>query len=397
MDENKILDGMKGLIAEERSYNEAALKTHSDQLRGDQKEHLEKIAADIEVLETRYNDIIVKMNRPVSSAVMSGIETPEHKERMELFNSYLRGKVDKHEYKAKFETRALDGTSDANGGFLVPDDYQNKIISKAYELATVRPYANVMTTSLNRVKVSSASQITASFGPIHSPANAVSITTGMINIDVNKISGSITISRDLINDAEADIVGYIANNIPRKIAEVEDEAFCVGTGAAEPYGIFTNTTVQANVINSGVAAAISDVSNNGVDALIDMTATPKSTYLANACWMMNRSTMSEVRQLKDSTGQYYIYQMPLVAGDMPMLLGYKCLLTEFAPDIAANAYPIVFGNLFDGYNIFDNKGLEIIRNDYIGGNTDDVVFYFYKRTGANVVLPEAFSIMKIST
>jgi len=41
------------------------------------------------------------------------------------------------------EQRALGGTSDADGGFLIPPSFESGIIMNAYDLAALRPICQV--------------------------------------------------------------------------------------------------------------------------------------------------------------------------------------------------------------------------------------------------------------
>jgi len=64
------------------------------------------------------------------------------------------------------------------------------------------------------------------------------------------------------------------------------------------------------------------------------------------------------------------------------------------PDIAANAYPVIFGDLKSAYLIVDRVDMSILRDPYTA--KPFVLFYTTKRVGGQVVLAEAICKMKIA-
>lgn len=62
---------------------------------------------------------------------------------------------------------------------------------------------------------------------------------------------------------------------------------------------------------------------------------------------MRRSTVSALRKLKDSNGQY-LWQPSLQAGQPDRLLGYEIYTSPYAPTLAAGALSIAFGD-FQSY------------------------------------------------
>lgn len=68
-----------------------------------------------------------------------------------------------------------------------------------------------------------------------------------------------------------------------------------------------------------------------------------------------------------------------------------------APDIAANATPLILGAWREGYRIYDRVFLSVLRDNFTQALTGRVRFWARRRVAMGVVLPEAFRKMKIST
>ena len=163
-----------------------------------------------------------------------------------------------------------------------------------------------------------------------------------------------------------------------------------------PQGVIADERVQANFKVTGVAGALSDASNNGVDALIDMLQSLKKTYRRNSTWAMNSTTEGTVRQFKDGNGQY-LWQPPVQPGNPSTLLGRPLANPEAMPDVAANSFSIALGDFRKGYKIRDRAGLSVQRLVEKYAEYDQTGFIVKKRVGGQVTLPEAFVLLKTST
>ena len=66
------------------------------------------------------------------------------------------------------------------------------------------------------------------------------------------------------------------------------------------------------------------------------------------------------------------------------------------PDIAANSFPILFGDFRRGYIITDRTGINVLRDDLTLSTAAVVQFVGRKRVGGQVVLAEAIRKLKIA-
>ena len=67
------------------------------------------------------------------------------------------------------------------------------------------------------------------------------------------------------------------------------------------------------------------------------------------------------------------------------------------PSIGANTYPILFGDFKQAYMIVDRTGLTIMRDELTQAASGTIRFYGFKRTGGQVIKPEAIKKLKIAT
>lgn len=182
-----------------------------------------------------------------------------------------------------------------------------------------------------------------------------------------------------------------------EFAKKEGAAFVSGTGSNQPYGILTYVTGAANaarhpygaiaLVNSGAATALTG------DGIVNLVYALPSAFAANAKFFGSRPTMATVRLLKDGQGNY-LWQPSYTAGQPSTLVGYPVVEVPDMPAIAANAVPLLFGDMAETYLVVDRIGISVLRDPY--SNKPYVHFYTVKRVGGGVKNPEAMRGQKIA-
>jgi HK97 family phage major capsid protein len=183
----------------------------------------------------------------------------------------------------------------------------------------------------------------------------------------------------------------------------EDQKFLTGTGADEPQGILKDLTTggpyntDITTQNSGAAAAIT------FDALVNMPFNLAGQYRArksdSVAFAFTSTTAGLLSQLKDGTGRYLWAEMygNNAVGNPDTLRGWAYAETEQLPEVAANTYPIIFGD-WSGYRIVDRIGMSVQRyDDSALADTDSVAFYVRRRFGGQVAEGWKLAVMKVST
>jgi HK97 family phage major capsid protein len=172
-----------------------------------------------------------------------------------------------------------------------------------------------------------------------------------------------------------------------QFAVAEGTAFISGDGVSQPEGFLAHPDIAE--VNGGHASLVQ------ADGLIDMYYTLPEIYAAAATWIMRRSTVGEVRKLKDSSDQY-LWQ-PGIAGSAPnTILGAPYAEAPGMPAVAANAFPIALGAWSKGYLIVDRLAIGLLRDEYTQAKKGVVEFIARKRVGGQVVLAEAILKQKIA-
>lgn len=395
----KVFDEFRSTSEQLKEYVDKKLDEvrKNGQASADTVESIDKINASITELRSQYDALVADFNRPKFEGSDKD-KSPEVQLREQAYTKYLRfGFGD--QTRAAFtpeETRALSGASDGNGDFLVPDSYESEIIMQAFDAAEIRPLCNVRPTGRDAVQMPSLSKPTVAWGTKNVAVTEQQLSAGSERIEIFDLKALTLIHNNTLDDAAADVWGELRDAFGMAVAEAEDDAFAAAAGDRMPKGIIADSRVQANYTPTGVAAALSDGSNNGVDALITLLHALKKAYRRNSTWAMNSTVEGTVRQFKDSNGQY-LWQPPVIPGNPTTLLGRPIVNPEGLPDVAANAFPIALGDFRSGYKIRDRAGIVIQRLVERYAEYDQTGFLLKKRVGGQVTLPEAFQLLKVAT
>ncbi|MBP3805682.1 MAG: phage major capsid protein [Oribacterium sp.] len=331
--------------------------------------------------EAREAEFSKPVNTPITERPVKQVEEKTGRASnayKEDFGAHLRGKRLVH--------NVLSEGVQADGGYLVPEEFERQIVTGLDEANVVRGLAKVITTSAERKIPVAATHSAAQWTAENGAYQESDPTFDQKTIDAFKLTDLVKVSIELLQDSMFDLESYIASEFARAFGIAEEEAFCVGNGTNQPTGIFT-----ANGGQVGVTAA----ANNAItaDELISLVYALKSPYRRNAKFLMNDATIAAIRKLKDGNG-VYLWQPSLQAGEPDKLLGYDLYTSPYAPAMAASAYTVAFGD-FKNYWIADRSGRTVQRLNELYSTNGQVGFVATERVDGKVILPEGIKLLQM--
>lgn len=340
---------------------------------GKEIDRLEKQSAiDMELSKAVGSPILEK---PLAKKIITGRASDEYKKD---FLNVLRGKPQIY--------NVMQESIDADGGFLVPEEFENQIVTALEENNVIRSIAKTITTAAERKIPIAATHSVAQWTPENGAYAESNPTFGQKTIDAFKLTDLVKVSTELLQDSMFNLESYISSEFARAFGIAEEQAFCTGTGVGQPTGIFTE--------NGGeVGITLSSASNITCDNIIELVHSLKSPYRRNAVFLMNDSTVSMLRKLKDTNGAY-LWQPSLQAGQPDRLLGYPLYTSPYVPTVKAAAMPIAFGD-FSNYWIADRMGRSIQRLNELYAGNGQVGFIATERVDAKVILSEGIKLLQM--
>ena len=329
-----------------------------------------------------------EMAMPVNTPITSKPENTKMEEKKgRASDAYKKAFWNGMRSKYASVSNVLSEGTDSEGGYLVPDEYENTLVQALEGENVIRGRSHVITTSSGTHKIPVvASKGEASWIDENGAYPEDDDTFAQVNIDAHKIGTIIKVSEELLNDSAFNLESYFAQEFGRRIGTKEEEAFINGNGSSKPTGILTSAEVGVTTASDKTITA---------DELIDLFYSLKGVYRRNAVWVLNDTTVKAIRKLKDNNGQY-IWQPALKDGDHDTLLGRPILTTGAMPEIAADAKPVIFGDL-SYYWIGDRQGVTFKRLNERYADMGQVGFLASKRVDGKLVLPEAIKVLKMKT
>ncbi len=272
---------------------------------------------------------------------------------------------------------------DSDGGYLVPEEMDNRLIDVLTEENIMRNLGTKITTSGERKINIAATKPAASWIEEGGALTFGDATFDQIILDAYKLHVAIKVTEELLYDNAFNLESYIIDQFGKAISNAEEDAFLNGDGQHKPTGMLQ--TAQMGLTTAGATIT--------VDELISLVYTLKRPYRRNAAFIVNDQTLSVIRKFKDDN-QAYIWQPSYQAGEPDRLLGYAVYTSPFVPTIAAGNTVLAFGD-FSYYNIGDRgtRSMQELKELFAGNGM--VGFVMKERVDGKLVLPEAVQTIKI--
>jgi HK97 family phage major capsid protein len=297
------------------------------------------------------------------------------------------------------ELQALLSTNDP--GFLVPEDFDARVIKDLAGFAVFRRLARVERTGSDVLvfpSVNAASDARALIGytsgfagswkaqrTASGGATALTVQNqpvfGQERIQVHRWEpDAIELSTELLDDSAVDLMGLLSEVIAEVRAIDEDVEFTNGDGQGRPLGILQ---AGLSTVNSGGASTLTYA------GLLSLYGTLRAQYRMNANWMMNSLTFTSILAIEDS-GSTLIFPPNALPGT---LWNRPVAFNEHLADVAASAIPIIFGD-FRFYVIADRMELRIQR--LMERMAPNVGILPFARLGGQTVRTNAFRTQTVS-
>ena len=344
------------------------------------------LGAEIARLERR-EALDAELNRPVGSPLISRPGVSADIKTGRASDEYKKAMLTALRSNFRSVSNVLMEGTDASGGYLVPTEYDERLIEALDHENVIRSLATVIQTSGERKINVAASKPAASWVEENGELVFGDATFDQVILDAYKLSVAVKVSEELLADNAYDLESFLINAFGRAIANAEEEAFIIGDGTSKPTGILHPTKGGQVGVTAASATAIT------ADEIVDLVYKLKRPYRTNAVFITSDSTLAAVRKLKDTTGQY-IWQPALTAGEPDRLLGFPVYTSAYVPAMAAGQPVMAFGDL-SYYNIGDRGARSFAALHELYAGVGQVAFVAKERVDGKLVLPEAVQVLKM--
>lgn len=399
----KLADEQARIFEEFKNTNDARLKAVEEKgsVPADLKEKIDRIDTDLNTKFRQIQEELAAAKRPKLDA-KGGEMSPEMMEYRSALYSYLRTGEGENEVK-EMQKKTLSGRSDPDGGILV-DTETDSVIDRIAE-DNLGFAALASTTSVgSRTYRKLVKTRGIAGGRVGVEEEGPGETNGQqwaeIEIPCHGYYAEPWVPNDLLEDADYDLEGDTLTEAGTAFNELEGYDFLLGSGVKRARGLLTYETVANASYEWGKVGYVASgadgdfAASNPADKIIDLQHALKTKYRAGAVMLMNDGALSKVRQMKDGSGNFYLFNPQATAGYAGSVLGSPVALDDYMPDVASDSYSIAFGNFARAYKITRRRGIAVIRDMYTKKGYTKL--YITRRTGGAVLNFEAFKVMKFA-
>ena len=342
-------------------------------------------------LGNRLTGIETMLNRPGNAGANGNDQTKATKT---MVNFLLTG--------TGLEVKDMNIGSNPDGGHAVPEEIDRMVQNQLIEISGMRAISQVTRTGSSDFKKLIGVRGTTSGWSDESSDRTETNTPQLAPVvpTMGELYAYPSASRWVFEDVFFDLESWLRENVADEFAFREGAAFITGDGVDKPTGFLHGTpTDEADdarafgdlqYVPTGVSGSF------GVDAfnnLMDLRTSLRPSYRNGATWLMNSNTAGVISKIKDADGRP-IWNSNVAMGQPATLFGAPVAEFEDMPDIAADSFPIAFGNFQRGYLITDRGPLTVIRDEVTKPGW--IKLYVAKRVGGKVSDSNAIKLLKFS-
>lgn len=280
---------------------------------------------------------------------------------------------------------ALKEGSDGAGGYLVPDTYEDRLVSALARRNVLRQIGTTLpTTQKLHIPVSNGVD-GADWVVEGQPYACGEAQFGEVVLDAYKLGTSILVSDEMLEDGGVDLEAYIQAAFAERIGSEEESAFIRGDGKGKPLGLIRQASVGA------VSEMEGDIC---VDDLMDLQHSVNRVYRKNAVWLLSEDANRILHRINHYNGRP-LWKKNLSDGEPEYLLGHRIYVCKALDDVVPGGIPAMFGDF--RYFWIGDRGKRVFKRlveHY--ANRGMVAFLTSERVDARLVLPDAVKMLKVS-
>lgn len=384
---NKLVDAMDAFLDTHTNEN-GALSASDDATYKGMEAEVAQLTDSIHRMERR-EEIEAELGKPTSKPLTGKpmkVEDDKPAKTGRASDEYRKGMLQALRTNFRQISNVMQEGVAEDGGYLVPEEYDNRLIQKLSENNIIRKLGTRITTAGTHKINIAATTPAAAWIDEGGALTFGDATFAQINLDAHKLHVAVKVTEELLYDSAFPLEKYIVDEFGKALANAEEDAFLNGNGTGKPLGILAAT--------GGAEVGVTTASSTTItaDEIINLIYALKRPYRKNAAFITNDATLAILRKLKDGNGAY-MWQPSLVAGEPDKLLGYPVYTSQYMPAVAAGNKTVIFGDI-SYYNIGDRgtRSFAELRELFAGNGM--IGYVAKERVDGKLVLPEAVKVLQ---
>lgn len=378
---NKAWQGAKAFVESKRD-KDGLLSEEDAKAYADMEKKIKDYSVEIERME-QMEALENELNKPVNTPIVTKPMKADGKDKAKTgraSDEYREGMLKALRSNFKQISNVLQEGVDADGGYLVPEEYDSRLIQALEDENIMRKLATRISTSGEHKINIAATKPAAAWIEEGGALTFGDATFDQVLLDAHKLHVAIKVTEELLYDNAFGLENYIIDQFGKALANAEEDAFLNGTGVGQPLGLFAET---------GGGTVAKTVSALTADEIINLVYALKRAYRKDASFIINDQLIAQIRTLKDNNGAY-MWQPSYQFDEPDKLLGYDVHTSQFAPVDA-----IAFGD-YSYYNIGDRGTRSFKQLTELFAGNGMLGYVAKERVDGKLILPEAVQILKIT-
>ena len=387
---NKLV-GMMDTFLDTHTTDKGTLSAEDDKTYKDMETEVAQLTDSIHRMERR-EEIEAELSKPTSKPLTGKpmkADGDKAAKTGRASDEYKKALLQAMRTNFRQISNVLQEGIDPQGGYLVPDEYDKRLIDILTEENVMRTLGTNITTSGEHKINIAATKPAAAWIEEGGTLTFGDATFDQIILDAHKLHVAIKVTEELLYDNAFNLENYILTQFGKALSNAEEDAFINGTGVGHPLGILAET--------GGAQVGVTSASSTKVtaDEIINLVYSLKRPYRKNAVFLANDVCVAELRKLKDNNGQY-LWQPSLQAGEPDRVLGYKVYTSPYFPVPTAGGTAVAFGD-FSYYNIGDRGTRSFAELKELFAGNGMIGFVAKERVDGKLVLPEAIKLLQMKS
>lgn len=387
---NKLV-GMMDAFLDTHTTDKGTLSAEDDKTYKDMETEVAQLTDSIHRMERR-EEIEAELSKPTSKPLTGKpmkADVDKAAKTGRASDEYKKALLQAMRTNFRQISNVLQEGIDPQGGYLVPDEYDKRLIDILTEENVMRTLGTNITTSGEHKINIAATKPAAAWIEEGGTLTFGDATFDQIILDAHKLHVAIKVTEELLYDNAFNLENYILTQFGKALSNAEEDAFINGTGVGQPLGILAET--------GGAQVGVTSASSTKVtaDEIINLVYSLKRPYRKNAVFLANDVCVAELRKLKDNNGQY-LWQPSLQAGEPDRVLGYKVYTSPYFPVPTAGGTAVAFGD-FSYYNIGDRGTRSFAELKELFAGNGMIGFVAKERVDGKLVLPEAIKLLQMKS
>lgn len=387
---NKLV-GMMDTFLDTHTTDKGTLSAEDDKTYKDMETEIAQLTDSIHRMERREEieaELCKPTSKPITGKPMKA-DGDKAAKTGRASDEYKKALLQAMRTNFRQISNVLQEGIDPQGGYLVPDEYDKRLIDILTEENVMRTLGTNITTSGEHKINIAATKPAAAWIEEGGTLTFGDATFDQIILDAHKLHVAIKVTEELLYDNAFNLENYILTQFGKALSNAEEDAFINGTGVGQPLGILAET--------GGAQVGVTTASSTKVtaDEIINLVYSLKRPYRKNAAFLTNDVCVAELRKLKDNNGQY-LWQPSLQAGEPDRVLGYKVYTSPYFPVPTAGGTAVAFGD-FSYYNIGDRGTRSFAELKELFAGNGMIGFVAKERVDGKLVLPEAVKLLQMKS